>query len=140
MIARARQKISAGNVTFELADITQPWPCAANSTDLVVCNLVLEHIENIGFVFSEAARVLRNEGRYFVSELHPFRQYQGVQARFIRGEERTEIPAFDHHLTDFLGSAAAHNLSLLQLKESWHPEDRNKPPRLVSFIFAKQAQ
>lgn len=137
MIAKASQKVLAENVTFELADITKPWRADDGSMDLVACNLVLEHIADINFVFAEAARVLTSGGRFFVSELHPFRQYRGVVAHFTRDEQRTEIPAFVHHITDFLDAAASNRLSLLRLKESWHAQDENKPPRLISFLFAK---
>jgi len=137
MIAKARQKVASANVTFELADITQPWPVSDESVELVVCNLILEHVENLSFVFAEAARVLAPQGQFFISELHPFRQYQGVVANFRRNDERTEIPAFIHHLSDFLDAAGAMHFQLVHLKESWHAEDENKPPRLISFLFKK---
>ncbi len=136
MIEKAKRKIARTNVTFELANITQRWPCADNSHDLIVCNLVLEHIEDLSFIFAEAFRVLTGPGRFFVCELHPYRQYQGTVARFER-TETTEITAFVHHLTDFTDSAIAKRFSLLSLKEWWHEEDLGKPPRLVSFLFEK---
>lgn len=138
MIEKARAKLSLDNVTFEVADITQPWPCEDQSIDLVVCNLVLEHIPDLSFIFSEASRVLIKTGRFFVSELHPFRQYQGTQANFQRNQETTQIPAFVHHISDFIAAAAGNNLALASMKESWHQEDQNKPPRLVSFVFEKE--
>jgi ubiquinone/menaquinone biosynthesis C-methylase UbiE len=138
MVGRARAKLLLENVDFELADITQPWPGADHSVDLVVCNLVLEHIRDLSFIFSEAARVLVKTGRLFISELHPFRQYQGTQANFQRNQETTQIPAFVHHLSDFTEAAAANGLTLVSVKEWWHPEDQNKPPRLVSFMFEKR--
>ncbi len=138
MIEKARAKLLLENVDFELADITQSWPCEGQSIDLVVCNLVLEHIRDLSFIFSEAARVLVKTGRLFISELHPFRQYQGTQATFHRNQETTQIPAFVHHLSDFINAAAANGLTLARVKEFWHPEDQNKPPRLVSFMFEKK--
>jgi ubiquinone/menaquinone biosynthesis C-methylase UbiE len=138
MIEKARQKSSFDNVTFRVADITQRWPFDDRSVDLVTCNLVLEHIENLGFVFGEAARVLVDQGKLLVSELHPFRQYEGVQAHFNRDDETIEIPAFVHHISDFLDAASASNFSLLKLEEAWHVEDVNKPPRLISFMFQKE--
>jgi ubiquinone/menaquinone biosynthesis C-methylase UbiE len=137
MIEQARQKLSLNNVTFALADITRPWPYREQSFDLVVCNLVLEHISDLSFIFAQAFRVLRDGGRLFVSELHPFRQYQGTQAHFKRNQETTLIPAFVHHISDFIDAASANHLRLLRMKESWHQEDQNKPPRLVSFMFRK---
>src|SRR5215510_5875805 len=68
MIDRARQKSNFDNVTFTVADITQRWPCADQSVELVTCNLVLEHLRDLAFVFSEAARVLVRGGQLFISE------------------------------------------------------------------------
>src|SRR6185295_8239815 len=38
MIEKAREKVGRSNVTFAMADITRPWPVAAASTDLIVCD------------------------------------------------------------------------------------------------------
>lgn len=137
MIEKAREKVKAENVTFEIADLTQPWPCESDSYNLIVCNLVLEHIEDLSFIFSEAHRVLQEGGNFLINELHPFRQYEGKKAVFDHGTGATEIPAFVHHISDFLSAAATNGLKLARLKERWHVEDKNKPPRLVSFLFEK---
>jgi ubiquinone/menaquinone biosynthesis C-methylase UbiE len=137
MIEQAREKCARENVAFTLADITMGWPIADTSVDLVTCNLVLEHISDLAFIFAEVARVLIDGGRCFVSELHPFRQYQGVQARFERGAETIAIPAFVHHISDFLDAAASAKLSLIGMNEWWHADDKDKPPRLISLMFRK---
>ena len=137
MLAQARAKGLGPSVTFSQADITQPWPCADLSVDLITCSLVLEHIADLAFVFGEAARVLIPSGRLFVCELHPFKQYLGSKAAFERDQERVELPAFVHHISDFLDAAAGAGLMLTALKEWWHPDDQGTPPRLVSFMFAK---
>ena len=111
MIDQAKAKLRFDHVNFAVADITQPWPCQERSADLIVCNLVLEHIRDLSFIFSEASRVLVDAGRFFICELHPFRQYQGTQARFQRGAETVESPAFVHHLSEFTDAAARHGLS-----------------------------
>lgn len=139
MIEKAKSKLSLANVTFEIADITQPWPCASEAFDLIVCDLVLEHIADLSFIFSEAFRVLTPSGQFFISELHPFRQYQGTVARFHRADDTTHIAAFVHHLTDFTEAGRASGLSLVIMREWWHEEDKGKPPRLVSIMFAKSA-
>jgi malonyl-CoA O-methyltransferase len=137
MIEKAKEKVKAENVRFSMADLTQRWPCQDHAYDLIVCNLVLEHIEDLSFIFSEASRVLAEGGRFFVNELHPFRQYEGKKARFQSGEDVAEIPAFVHHISDFTNAASKHGLKLAKLDERWHPEDLNKPPRIVSFLFEK---
>jgi ubiquinone/menaquinone biosynthesis C-methylase UbiE len=127
--------VQAGNVGFLLADLTRPWPWEAGSFDLVTCNLVLEHIEDISFVFGQAARVLKEGGSFFVCELHPFRQYQGKQAVFSNEVGETRIPAYVHHISDFIQAAVENRLRLADLHEWWHEEDEGKPPRMVSFVF-----
>jgi len=136
MLAIARERVQAGNVRFEQANLLEPWPCTDESAALVSCNLVLEHIENIQFVFIEVARVLAEDGTFFVSELHPSKQYLGSQACFMNElRVETRIEAFVHHVSDFLRAADAAGLKLETLEESWHDEDTGQPPRLISFVF-----
>ena len=140
MIAKAENKLrelGTSNVSFTVADVTKRWPCEDQFAELVVCNLVLEHIADIDFVFREASRCLISGGRFFVSELHPFRQYQGTKAQFQRDQETEEIEAFVHHLSDFFSAARQGDFAVSRFDEWWHEEDRNKPPRLVSFMFQK---
>jgi len=137
MIEKAREKVKAENVTFSVADLTQPWPCEEQAYNLIVCNLVLEHIEDLSFIFSEACRVLEEKGKFLINELHPFRQYEGKKARFDTGEQITEISAFVHHISDFLNAASNNGFTLVKLNEWWHEQDQGKPPRIVSFLFEK---
>ena len=76
-------------------------------------------------------------GRFFVCELHPFRQYLGKQATFQRVDGAILIDAYLHHISDFLAAAEANRFALASLKEWWHVEDEGKPPRLASFVFTK---
>jgi ubiquinone/menaquinone biosynthesis C-methylase UbiE len=140
MIELARAKVTAPNVSFDIADITKRWPANDQSFDLIVCNLVLEHIEDLNFIFAEASRVLNQDGRFFICELHPFRQYLGTQARFQRANDTMQIAAFTHHITDFTNAALAKRLMLTEMKEWWHEEDEGKAPRLISFLFENRVQ
>lgn len=137
MIAKAKEKVQAANVRFELADLTRRWPCETGGYDLISCNLVLEHIADLPHIFAEAARTLQPGGRFFLNELHPFKQYRGTKARFERGAETVEVDAFVHHISDFIHAATANGLRLVTFNEVWHAEDSGKPPRLVSFTFEK---
>jgi malonyl-CoA O-methyltransferase len=137
MLQQAKSKVSSDHVFFVRADLTKPWPAKTRSFELAVCNLVLEHIENLDPIFYQASESLTAGGEFFVSELHPFRQYQGTQANFRNDQETVEIDAFVHHLSDFTEAARSNGLTLKLMKEWWHEEDLNKFPRLVSFLFVK---
>jgi ubiquinone/menaquinone biosynthesis C-methylase UbiE len=139
MIEKAKEKVKAGNVRFSMADLIQTWPCEDEAYDLIVCSLVLEHIEDLAFIFAEAFRVLSEGGKFLLNELHPFKQYEGKKARFDRDEEVIEVDAFVHHLSDFVHAASGNGFTLLELNEWWHEKDSpSKPPRLISFLFEKQ--
>lgn len=138
MIEKAKDKVKAESVRFEVADLTQRWPSEEQAYDLIVCNLVLEHIEELSYIFSEAFRVLKQGGKFFINELHPFRQYEGRKARFGTGEGVTEIPAFVHHISEFVNTASESGFTLVKLNERWHAEDENKPPRILCLLFEKQ--
>ncbi len=137
MVAKAREKVQAGNVRFSMADLTKRWPCENADYQFIICNLVLEHIEDLSHIFSEAARTLQPNGRFFINELHPFKQYSGTKARFERGADIIEVDVFAHHISEFTNSAEANGLKLVKLNEYWHEADEKKPPRLVSFLFEK---
>ena len=139
MLSQAKSKAEArgfaGNVEFATVDVTHAWPFDAGRFDLVVCNLVLEHVADLGFIFAEAARCLNSGGEFFLCELHPFRQYEGTMANFSRGGETTEVKAFVHHISEFLQSAEASGFALTRFNERWHAEDAGRPPRLAAFLF-----
>jgi ubiquinone/menaquinone biosynthesis C-methylase UbiE len=137
MINRAKEKLPLDHVSFAVADLTYSWPCDDQSVDLIVCNLVLEHIDDLSFIFSEAFRALMTGGHFFICELHPFRQYQGIKANFKRDQGTTVIPAFVHHISEFIHTAHSNGLTIESLNEWWHEDDQDKLPRLVSFLFKK---
>lgn len=139
MLRQAQNKLTFQTVCLTAADITQPWPCAAQCVDLVTANLVLEHVPDLAFIFAQAYRSLRPGGHFFVSELHPGRQHLGVKAHFRRGAEVIEIPAFVHHLPDYLTAAAEHGFTVVEQRAWRHAEDVAALPRLASFLFRKQA-
>jgi len=143
MLAQAGTRLTqlgVSNVTLRKADLLTTWPAATASADLVSCNLVLEHIQDLRPVFSEAARVLRAGGRFLISELHPFKQYRGSQARFVaEGGETIAIAAFRHHVSDFTRTALDTGFAIERLDEWWHDEDVDQPPRLLTLLLRRVA-
>jgi malonyl-CoA O-methyltransferase len=138
MIKKAKEKIKSHNVYFKQADITRKWPIENNSIELVTCNLILEHLENLDFIFSEANRCLKERGNLFINELHPLRQYDGKKATFVNDGKTTEIDAFIHHVSDFINAANKNGFKLLKLNEFWHELDKNKLPRILSILFISE--
>lgn len=137
MMEKAAEKLKGKNVDFIQTDITQPWPVANNTFNLVTANLVLEHIQQIDFVFGEAYKALQSGGYFFISELHPFKQYTGSKARFEKDNITTTLPFFIHHTSEYTAAAQQHHFKLEALHEWFDAEDNTQLPRLISFLFQK---
>jgi malonyl-CoA O-methyltransferase len=144
MLARARERLDgtahAAALRFVRHDVRERWPVADAGADVVVGNLVLEHVETLAPVYSEAARVLRPGGQLLLCELHPERQRRGGQAHFTEPATgaTVHVPAHRHTVGEYVNEGIAAGLVLRQLGE-WiedgAPDDA--PPRLLSVLFER---
>ncbi|MFC7403662.1 class I SAM-dependent DNA methyltransferase [Georgenia alba] len=109
MLAIARQKVPGAR--FEQADFRR-LPMLDASADLVVNTLALCHVEDLGPVFAEAARILRPGGHLVVSDTRSL--YVGSPLYpLIEGAdgEIGYIPGWSHETSDYLRAALDHGLS-----------------------------
>ncbi len=141
MLEVARTRVTSQNVHFHQADLSSDWPRLANRAHLVSFNLVLEHIEALTPAIRQAAESLAPGGRIFISELHPFKQYQSSQARFLNADgQEVKVQAYTHHVSDFFGAAGECGLVPVRFNEWWHPDDQaGSVPRLATFLFQRPA-
>ena len=134
MLSRCKQV--APTAELHQADINRSWPVKDQSVDAVVCNLVLEHIENLEHIGREAARVLRPGGCLRLSELHPDRQKQGKKARFKDGDQMIEVAAFEHSETEFNEAFTKSKFKLVNKHEPRARTDApTRPPRLLILEY-----
>jgi ubiquinone/menaquinone biosynthesis C-methylase UbiE len=136
MMNEAKKKIAAPNVEFTVADVTKPWVFLDKTADLITCSLILEHIENIEFIFEQASQNLIREGLFYIGELHPYKQYQGTKARFETDSGLVTLDCFTHHISEYMGAATKNKFSSLSLNECFDDNDQ-MVPRIVSFLFQK---
>jgi len=149
MLDVARSRLTTGNVELLEHDVQTRWPVSDAEVDLVIADLILEHVADVTPVFAEAARVLRPGGTMFMCELHPYRQWRGGQAHFIDewSGETVFAPAFAHSIAEYVNAGIEAGLVLRRLDE-WSDESgqgRAEPearaqrgiPRLVSMRFTK---
>lgn len=137
MLRKAKEKINTPRITFLQADLTHPWPSLIPAVDLVTCNLTLEHIADLGFIFQQAGEKLIDEGLFFICELHPFKQYLGSKARFDTEKGVQELEVYPHHISEYLQKAEAHGFELVELKEWFDEGPIMEIPRLLSMVFRK---
>lgn len=139
MLALARERVQGPHVRFIEHDIRAPWPLDDGAADLVVGNLVLEHVEELLPVHREAARVLRPGGTLFLCELHPERQRRGGQAHFTDGAGAiVHVPAYRHTVAEYVNSGLAAGFRVVRVGE-WLEEaaPAEVPPRLFSIELVR---
>jgi ubiquinone/menaquinone biosynthesis C-methylase UbiE/GNAT superfamily N-acetyltransferase len=138
MLQKAKDKIRAEHVDFIQMDLTQPWPFEPDTFDLIVCSLVLEHIENLDHIFQQAYRVLKTGGRFYIGEYHPFKQYLGKKARFDTGNGIFELTTYTHHVSEFVNTGTKNHFQCSALREWFDGDNTAEEPRILALIFEKQ--
>lgn len=140
MLDKARARDLGDHVSFAEHDITRPWPAGDASADLVVGNLVLEHVDDLTPVYAEIGRVLKPGGILFLSELHPDRQKRGSRAQFERDGQAAVVEAYVHSVSDYVAGAEAAGLVLTGLNEAIEADaeiDEDTLPRILALTFSK---
>lgn len=137
MLNKAKRKINSNKIKFLQTNLKEPWPVENNFADLITCSLTLEHIKNLNPIFNQAHLKLKTGGKFFISELHPARQYAGSKAKYESETGINELEVYVHHLSEYLGSAEKNSLKLIEINEWFDNLPENEVPRLISFVFEK---
>ena len=137
MLHKAKAKIFDKRVIFKKADLTKYWEIENNFVDLITASLTLEHIKNLGHIFSQANLKLKKNGLFFISELHPFKQYSGSKASYETENGIKELEVYIHDISEYIDTAKNNGFQLIELKEWFNESSENEIPRLISFVFKK---
>lgn len=102
MLVLARAKVPGAD--FRRGRL-EALPVEDASIDVLTCALALEHVESLGPVFREFARVLRPGGQAMVSDMHPAWKMLGGVAAFPTEDGSPGVPfvgGFTHQLSDYI--------------------------------------
>ena len=119
MLARAQAKLGAQAVHFVQHDLGEPLPLPAAAFDIVLCSLVLDHVQNVNVFFAEMHRLCRSGAAVIISVMHPAMLLKGVQARFIEPEtgDRIGPASYSHQISDYLMAGVCAGLALDTIAE-----------------------
>ena len=137
MLSRARHKLRGYPVDWARHRLPDPLPFAESTFDLAVLGLIAEHIEDLGGVLVDVARVTKAGGRCLLSALHPDRTAGGQKARFIDPVTgvRRQIATVHRAAEDYLAIAGAAGWSLLEERALVVPEDLGRSlPRALPYV------
>lgn len=137
MLSVARKKINEKHVRFLNADINQSQNFAIEKFDLVVCSLVLEHIENIHDIIHKISELLKDGGLLYIGELHPFKQYTGSKPKFETEMGEQVVSCFIHHISEFTDAANKAGLKIEEIKEYFDDNDKSNLPRILTMLLRK---
>lgn len=138
MLKIAKNNINSNKVKFMEADILEDWVFVDNFYDLIIFNLVLEHVKDLNYIFNQANKYLTKNGKIYICELHPFKQYIGSKAKYVNSDIINELETYNHHISEFLTCAKNNNFKIKDLDEWFDDENSREIPRLISFIFEKK--
>ena len=137
MLSKAKSKINSDKIKFVQADLKKPWEIQNEFADLITCSLTLEHIKDLDFIFNQASQKLKPNGKFFLCELHPARQYLGSKAKYETENGFEELEVYTHHISEYLISGKNNSFKLIELNEWFDNQPENEIPRLISFVFEK---
>jgi malonyl-CoA O-methyltransferase len=137
MLAEARRKPEAQAIRFLVHDLHQPLPLAAETFDLVVSGLVLEHLRELAGFFAEARRVLKPGGRAVVSAMHPAMFLRDTQAQLTDSTtgERVRPGSIAHSISAFVMAALRAGFRLSAVDEFAPDEEfAARYPRASKYV------
>lgn len=142
-------KTDATGIQVVTHDLTEPLPFPDAAFDVVVCTLVLEHIEHLLPVFREMRRVCSLDGWVYVSDIHPVMRLRGGQAQFsdrVRGEE-VRPRGRAHQISEYVMSILRAGLCITEMDEQFGTdalaaqfpkyESHVGWPMLLSFVLKR---
>lgn len=102
---------------FIQADLNYPSPIMSDSVDIVISSMVLPEIKNYQTVILDTHRILKNNGIYLISLVHPifvFKKY--LEAKFLKKASKISPPRhyFDNGKSKFILGLDTHKQDLIE--------------------------
>ena len=139
--------------SFDICDITETFPFENENFDLIFCNQVLMDVEDIEKVFSECYRILKTNGIFYYSIVHPaFYDSQWLKKRgfyyakainaYIEPYSFTndfwgETEHFHRSLSYYLNVASDKGFILKHTEEPVSYDGKSKNKDIPLFFFAE---
>ncbi len=152
MLELAKERYPA--CSFDCCDIEKPLPYEDHSFDLVFCNQVLMDIENFGGLLTEAFRILRPGGTFYMGIVHPafydchwakdetgFR-YAKLISKYLSeyrfdNEFWGKTAHYHRTISTYLNAAIQNGFRLIHLEEPLSYDGVTKSNEFPLFLFAE---
>ncbi|MCS7106382.1 MAG: methyltransferase domain-containing protein [Candidatus Aenigmarchaeota archaeon] len=131
--ARVKAKKFKKRCELKLASVYKiPYP--KNSFDMVVCNLVTSHLQNLKKAIAEMARVLKPKGFLIISDLHPWVILNNKGTIFFQDDKEYVIKNYYHSFEEYFRSLKESNLKIVEIKEL---KDNKEVIKIILRLYKK---
>ena len=121
MLAAAKQKPGAAQITWHCHDLQTPLPLPSDTFDRIICALVFDHIPDVTALCRELGRICKPGPDSFIllTIMHPAIMLNGVQARFTDPASGTRImpQSVPNQISDYVMGATRAGLSISHMSE-----------------------
>jgi malonyl-CoA O-methyltransferase len=99
MIKQAKENCDRG--TFEQGNLVNTQP-GSYQADVIVCALVLGHIQKLGLALTNLNGCLNKNGKLIITDFHPFQSLRGARRTFQDKNHQThEILHYTHLFSEY---------------------------------------
>jgi len=118
MLERARAKAAAAGVEVRLeAGTIEDLGEALGEFDLVLCCLVLSHVQDLTGAARRLSARLAPAGRLIVSDFHPVNLLLGLRTAFAHEGQRYIVPNYLHPVGEYFAAMREASLAVVRLDE-----------------------
>lgn len=108
------EEMSTGQLNCVVLDI-----CDLNvqfrQYDWILCNRVLSHIKDVSNVIRRMARIIKDNGECFISDVHPLHHYEHTHYKI--GAREIVIETYKHRLQEMANLFYYNNFEIIDFKE-----------------------
>lgn len=112
MIEQAKK--NCGHAKFECADLSN---VSLEKYDVVICGLVLGHIQQLEPVLSKLTTSLNSRGHLILTDFHPYQTVNNAKRTFRHWWRTFEVKHSLHTLEEYFRHLKGHSINVVQFQE-----------------------
>ena len=138
MLNRAKKKAHAKGLSIEFFHREVYAPISdRRQFDLVLCCLVLSHVEDFARSFNALAERVITDGHLAVTDFHPFNLLAGMRTSYVYGKNKYNVPNYIHLPSEYVNHAEESGLTLKSYRECGNIRGFPGMPATLAMVFHK---